>query len=45
MLAGSGLLALALWFTSRFFNDNYIGVVSILFTLAYAAQVLKEEHS
>jgi uncharacterized membrane protein len=37
MLIAYGAFAAALWFVSRFFNDSYIGALSILFILAYAA--------
>ncbi|MBI4426126.1 MAG: DUF2029 domain-containing protein [Candidatus Kerfeldbacteria bacterium] len=45
MLTSFGLLAFALWFVSRFFNDSYVGVLSVVFLLAYAAQEPARENN
>lgn len=37
MLGAYGLFTLAVWFTSRYFNDSYIGVISTILLLSYAA--------
>lgn len=37
MLAAYGMFTLVIWFTSRYFNDSYIGVISTIFLLSLAA--------
>jgi len=37
-LLAYAIFALVFWFTSRYFNDSYLGVVSVILVLAYAAR-------
>lgn len=42
MLAAYGVFSFAMWFVSRFFNDSYVGVLSVIFLLSYAAHTNKD---
>ncbi len=44
MMFNYGLFLFVFWFFSRFFNDNYLNVLAIIFTLAYFLKGVEKNH-